>query len=616
MGKTNRIIITIVITLLVFLGIVTFVVSNKINLTQIKSTTKRNLETAFPNSKVEVGKIDHSFGTSIRIYLNKIKVTDSNKNTTLEIKKFSIKFPITSLLINKGDINLQAEHLVLNLNRFVSVKNKNNESSELTKLIKKNIHLPAFVRKSKVHLKIINSKLLNRETDIHINKVIIKDLNFQKTTAFEIETFFKTNIPNVGHVESNIQVIGELNLSKYLIENKLAGKFVVKSKNLKVNNEAPSVNSFKQKVSFIYNSKKFQEIESEISNELFSLTVKGTEFKDVLKFSQFYLDINTGIFRKDSLIDFNKSRLIVEGMASFNLDRFTLNPQVKFKTNKNIYINLGKFDKIETKVSGEIKNNMMNSQLELTVKDKQIKANLELKVKDYLSNQIEAIGLDTTFEGIDFSKEEIQAFLETQVKFPKIKSIKTKLEGKNLSVNDIPFGVKMISEVENHNLKSLNLRISEGSGTLKAQVKKQTVFVTLRDIRLDFLKLGKLNNIPFEKSKLRGKLEFNMENLKPTLKSLYISGKDGYLINEINLDIPKKSEIKRFDISLVRQKKSLLLKNLSLNGRNNKLKIKSSGKLLPDNLNIKGSINLNKINIPFRVGGSFNEPKLEILKDK
>ncbi|MBC77449.1 MAG: hypothetical protein CME64_15705 [Halobacteriovoraceae bacterium] len=247
------------------------------------------------------------------------------------------------------------------------------ESKGEKKEDKGNLQLPSFVEKSKVDLKVSNLKLNyfqgdSRPTEILVNKVLLKDLNLKKTTAFEIISNVDYGIDAEKNVKANTQIIGEIALNKYVKEGILDLNMMVGVENINLSWLDLDIPNLKNVIKIKMSPE--QIINGDIRSEAGSLYGLETKFNVSEQFTNISLsNLNfalklqkVGEILNIDDISFNKSEFKLKGSTAINLERKRLRPGLSFSLTKPIEINL-KDQQVKTSLSGKYEGEVLSAKV-------------------------------------------------------------------------------------------------------------------------------------------------------------------------------------------------------------------------------------------------------------
>ena len=614
MGKTNKIILWIITSIVILLLCLTFIISKRIDLNEIKSISMQNLSNLFPESNVKIGRIDHSFGTSIRIYLNDIVVKNNKSKDILKVKKFIIKFPITTLLIDKGNIDLKAENLFLNLSTLKSHRKSKIDTKVNSSILKNQIKLPSFVKSNKVNLKIIDSIIAKNKTQLEFNKILIKNINFKSSVAFEVTSKFSTNLADFGKIHSDLQLVGEINLKDYLKKNELEGKILLKSKNLLFEQMDKTIPEFKQTIEFKYNNSGLHFVKTELFSEVVSLNAEGHLLKNELNLDKFDLEFDSSILRKDDLINFNGSKILCNGSLKINLKSFKLFPKIVMKTTKPFLLNIENLDSIPLNLNGNVFDNRISLSSSSIIGLGVMKQNIDLKLNNYFKKEINDFKYSLEMDKVILSQKQYDSFKKIRVKLPSTIRNKTiQVDLKNTQINNHTINLQANIKSVPNTIEKLSFALKSKTESFQVDLNKNKYVVQMKKLNSNLLKDLFIPTFPIINSVINGKVSFKLDKNKLVYSKGYIKGLNGEFSSKSAITILKTNKIKNYKFILKMKKKRPVISQFRINGHRNMFSIHSSGVLNQNIINLTGNVFIHTSKIPFKVSGPLEAPKLEIL---
>jgi hypothetical protein len=263
-NKLKIILITLFVLFSLFSGAL-YYASTKISSDDVRKATLEALEKKFPKAKVEIGKIAISLGPSITVTIEELNLnTRRNKKNykMAKIGNLSVKIPIWAIIFGGGTIQVRSEKPEINYHEFSKSNNwsyamdDDGKSNSVTLKSSKSgnsnnggesdvgveaFAIPAFITNSKLHLKITDVGLTYRLKDkskgkVLLSKFLIKDLNFNSSTAFEIASFQSFQMKNGNEAAFKTLLIGSFNLSELIESKKITSRIVLKLTDIKISN--------------------------------------------------------------------------------------------------------------------------------------------------------------------------------------------------------------------------------------------------------------------------------------------------------------------------------------------------------------------------------------------
>ena len=388
MNRKVKILIGLLLVLIVGVGAVFYFVSQKIDPELIKAKTIEAVEKALPGSKVRISDVEYSLGFTVDLSVQGFNISNATtKEVLFDVKELSVDVPIVSILTNGGTVDVKVLSPELNFRTFKDGTNnwsrvlpatapestEEDGSQGEKKDDKGNLQLPSFVEKSKVDLKVSNLKLKyiqgdSRPTEILVNKILLKDLNLKKTTAFEIISNVDYGIDAEKNVKAKTQVIGEVALNKYVKEGILDLNMMVGIENIKLSWLDLDIPNLKNVIKIKMSPE--QIINGDIRSEAASLFSLETKFNVSEQFSNISLsNLNfalqlqkIGEILKLEGFSFNKSEFNLKGSAAINLENQLFQPGLSFFLTRPIEMNF-KDKLVQTSLSGKYEGQVLSAKV-------------------------------------------------------------------------------------------------------------------------------------------------------------------------------------------------------------------------------------------------------------
>lgn len=455
MSKTTKILLSVSIFIIVLFGGLFFYASTKINPEEIRKMAILGIEKSMPGTKVNLGKIDYSLGLNVKIefYDLGIQLKDSN-NDFIKVGDFHLKVPIWAIITNGGTIELVVNKPLLNYEQYSEKENSfskafgpkteavvENKKEDAGKPADGELKIPAFISKSKVNVKVedtnVNYKLVDKTGGhIVVNRLLLKNLNLESTTAFEVETDIYAELKDKKKFNSHALVIGQINLKEYIEHKKIDTQVMIDVTKLSMtglNYKIPEIKT-NLKVLMLENGTIYLDLDSNVgslatTNLKVEMQDKKIDLKTFkldlfLKELSSFLDQETA--DKLSKIDFNGATFSVAGELALN-DGAITNSNINFGLNKDITVKGDEGLNIQTIFKGKYQNENLSASLSNKVLDGNlsvdVKGKLNPLMKDFSIEKLGLITVDVLASGIKFSPEMIRKNLyankpkqETQAK--------------------------------------------------------------------------------------------------------------------------------------------------------------------------------------------------------
>ncbi len=409
MSKSLKIAVgSVAVVVGLFVG-VSFYVSTQINPELIRAEAVKVLEKTFPNANVKLEKLDYSLGTNISFNIDNFSIIGKKDNQNLiNVSQIQVKIPLISILTSGGNIDVLVNAPKIGFQKFQEDTNwdramggkkvvpvaqtpapeQKTEKESDSKDGNATKNMPAFIKNSKINFRVIDASVdyvldANTKGNIVVSKVVVKNINIESSAAFEIASEFKMNM-GVNQVSSNILIVGDFDIKKFLDTKEVSSNVVVKLiKNNFANMSLPSVQT---KIKADINKK--GEIDADLNITVENMiTIKalanlkgdiaklnkldfGINFENSLK----YLKEEMSITIKE--IDSNNSELHLLGDLVVDLKTMKLNPNFNISTTKPLKLLVSGLE-IASSFGGTIKGQDVN----LSVKNELFKGVMIASVK-------------------------------------------------------------------------------------------------------------------------------------------------------------------------------------------------------------------------------------------
>jgi hypothetical protein len=301
------------------------------------------------NAKIEIGKTDYSLGSYVRLYVNNITM-QQNESLVLSAEKIIFKIPVSAIFLGNGTVQILIENPVLSPG---SIKFSNNNDN------KYDLEVPNFLLKSKIDIRLDNLKVDNfLENKLNFNKILLKNVNFKKSMAYELVTTLRSPHEHIAHIES--QMIGEVDLSKMIQGEQLKTK-LVSEVHIKFNDEKVNLPRFKLDIDIALNTINYISFDGKINGDThLEGEFKGFYNKNKIVCDHIQLnikDISTKSFTsmvdvKD--FDLNISHLNIVGDTSFEIENNAISKNLVISIKKPIAFSL---ENIPMSFIGDVKIN-------------------------------------------------------------------------------------------------------------------------------------------------------------------------------------------------------------------------------------------------------------------
>lgn len=433
----------VVLGFLVLLGGTFFYVKSKINPEEIRKLTVEAIAKAMPGADVSLGSVDYALGLNVKLGFNdlQIKLKAEDKIEVINIKDFHVKIPVWAIITNGGtiDINVQNPHVNFKeysekVNSITLALGKKDEASSDKKDEGKTdassgsdkIEVPGFIAKSKLNVRVTDillkySKLDGSNGEISFNRFLLKNVNLETATAFEIESDIAVNLKGHKKFHTHGLVIGQVNLSEFVKEKKIDTSLVVDITSTSMTGLNYKIPDIKSKIRVIVPKEGAIKLDIESSFGSLAQTQVSVEMlekkMDVknLKLDVFLKELNSMLDKetaqKLAAIDFGKSNFFIQGDLTLD-DGNLSNSNVNFGLTNDIVYHGAEGLKALVGMKGRYQNenllvSLNNKVLDGTI-NVDIKGKLNPMAKDFSVDKMGPIQIDVLATNAKFSTEMIR----------------------------------------------------------------------------------------------------------------------------------------------------------------------------------------------------------------
>jgi hypothetical protein len=345
--KTNKFkIIGIVAAVFVVLLVGTiYYASTKLNPEEIRKIAIEQTQKVFPNATPTLGNIKIGWGLNFKIELHQFAInTKTPEGTPVEmmsVEELIVKVPIWAIITNGGVIEIQMDKPLMNYAEFpvgsnwtyaMGDKKAEEEQKEKTPEEKAAAQEKAigFLGKSKINVKlsdvIVKYALRDKSNgQIGISRFLVKGLNFESSTAFEIASNAKFVMADKSEVSFNTIAIGEINIADLVKNGSVSSLIIVKLNNIAKTGLEWKFPEVTTNINFLL--KKDGEISGKIQTSFESQNKIAADFKMTkeIEISNISVDIilkDIGlIMGLDRAIDLSKAKLTAKGNLIYTEDK-------------------------------------------------------------------------------------------------------------------------------------------------------------------------------------------------------------------------------------------------------------------------------------------------------
>jgi len=627
-----KIAITLVLSFILSIAGFYFFITTQIQPEKIKKLVISSLEDNLKGSKVSLGALSYSLGRKINFEINSLKVESQNK-TDLYLETLNVKVPIYSILTSGGvvDIIFDSPQFFLSTNKRAETNWSllmNTKSKKKSQNVK--IDLPKFLEKSKINIKVKNFVFndVDKSENYNLDKIIFKNVNFKKTTAFEISSNFNKVMSDFS-IKTNFVLIGEVHIKELIEQRNSKSNIMINLNSIELNERKLPKTKLSGVVSFKGQNAIYLDIRNDIDSVLrgeikANITPRNIS---VESFSQELFIKNALVFLPEvektikKELNFNDSTLITSGVLSFDLDKSILKSFINIKTSKNILLK----NSPEPLEFG-VQLNTLDQELKSTIDLKGFEGTGQVLIKSKLSNkldklsQLDTVKIDVNLNDLNFKLAPYQLMKEDKEKktvdnvdeeqdldLSFLPTMVFNIKSNLLQLNGSPFTLDIKSKLEKNIFSLTNMQfifnesgMIAGKGTYMFKDNKLNLTADITKLSLDDVRsflptelqkvYGTLESKSSLKASLNKHIRYNIastleirdgkvedldlnEYLRPILESYKIP------IDKNNKNLNLSSGFKSFDSKLEINNKKIEIKSSMLLGNNNEYSLATKGKI-------------------------------------
>ena len=345
--KTKKIKIIGIVAAVFFLliGGVVYYASTKLNPEEIRKIAVTQTEKIFPKGKTSLESISISWGLNFKIQLHKFAInTTSPEGNVVEmmaVDELVVKVPLWAIITNGGVIEIQLDKPMMNYAEFPVGNNWTHAMGDkkdevLTdgktteeKAVEQEKAVGIF-GKSKINVKLSDVAVKyslrdNSNGQINVSRFLVKGLNFETSTAFEIASDAKFVMADKSEVSFSTFVIGEINIADLVKNGSVSSLVIVKVNNITKTGLEWKFPEITTNLNLLL--KKDGEISGKVLTSFESQNKIAADFKMTkqIEISNINVDIilkDIGlIMGLDRAIDLSKAKLSVKGGLIYSEDK-------------------------------------------------------------------------------------------------------------------------------------------------------------------------------------------------------------------------------------------------------------------------------------------------------
>jgi hypothetical protein len=284
-------------------------------------------------------KVDIGWGFNFNIHLEKLKLEAKKDGKTISmmaVDQLIVKVPIWALLSGSGVVEVKLDAPMMNYAEFsegnnwtYALGNKKAENEPKTSGTNPTAALGIFGR-SKINVKLSDIAVKyslrdNSNGEIKVSRFLIKGLNFESATAFELASTANFVMKDKSKISFDTLVIGQLNIADLVKNGSVSSTVIVKVNNMAKTGLAMKFPEVTSNIDVLL--KKDGELSGKILTTFESQNKISANFKMTKEIE--ITDINVDIILKDvaailgleNVADMSKSKLSSKGTVLYGADK-------------------------------------------------------------------------------------------------------------------------------------------------------------------------------------------------------------------------------------------------------------------------------------------------------
>lgn len=332
--------------IVVFFGGAIYYASTKLNPEEIRKMAIDQTQKVFPNAVATLSNVKIGWGLNFKIELHDFALNTKGPEglpvEMMAVKELIVKVPIWAIITNGGVIEIQMDKPLMNYAEFpvgnnwtYAMGDKKVEDEEPVKspeeIAAAQEKAIGFLGKSKINVKladvIVKYALRDNKSNgqIGISRFLIKGLNFESSTAFEIASNAKFVTADKSEVTFDTIAIGEINIADLVKNGSVSSLVIVKLNNIAKTGLEWKFPEVTTNINFLL--KKDGEISGNVHTSFESQNKIAADFKMTkqIEISNISVDIilkDIGlIMGLDRAIDLSKAKLTAKGGLIYTEDK-------------------------------------------------------------------------------------------------------------------------------------------------------------------------------------------------------------------------------------------------------------------------------------------------------
>ena len=345
-SKKIKILGIVLIALIVLLGGLFYYASSKVKPSEIKRIAIEQTKKVFPKAEVTLQDVQIGWGLNFKINLEKLSIKALKDNQQIEmmsVDQLVVKVPVWAILTGSGVIEVKLDAPLMNYHEFAEGNNwtyamgdkktPEEKKAEEEKAKKEgsgaNSALGLF-GKSKINVKLSDVAVRyslrdSSKGEIKVSRFLIKGLNFESSTAFEIASSANFVMKDQSKIAFDTIAIGEFNIADLMKNGSVSSVVIVKVNNISKSGLEWKFPEITTNIDFLL--KKDGELSGKLTTTFESQNKISANFKMTKEIE--ISDLNVEIILKDiaaimgldKSIDMSKAKLSAKGSVLYGEDK-------------------------------------------------------------------------------------------------------------------------------------------------------------------------------------------------------------------------------------------------------------------------------------------------------
>jgi hypothetical protein len=346
--KTSKLkfLVLALVAFIFLVGGVFYYASTKLRPEEIRKMTIEQAQKVFPRSEVNLQSVNIGWGLSFKVNLEKLSIKAIKENQKVEmmsVDQLVATVPLWAIITGRGVVDIKLDAPVMNYQEFAEgnnwtyamgeLKTSESKKEEEAKAKKEGLASSSVLGlfgKSKINVKLsdVAVKYSLRDLskgEVKISRFLIKGLNFESSTAFEIASAAKFVMKDQSVVAFDTLAIGEFNIADLLKDGSVSSVLIVKINNISKSGLEWKFPEITTNIDLLL--KKDGELSGKLTTSFESQNKITANFKMTKGFE--VNDINMDIVLKDvgaimgleKTLDMSKAKFSAKGSALYGEDK-------------------------------------------------------------------------------------------------------------------------------------------------------------------------------------------------------------------------------------------------------------------------------------------------------